>query len=41
LTEKKKIEGIKLFPLEEWKKIRFLSAQEVLNNGGTKIDDRN
>jgi hydroxymethylbilane synthase len=31
LTEKKiEVDGV---PIEEWKKIGFFSAQEVLNNG--------
>jgi hydroxymethylbilane synthase len=33
LTEKK-IEVDKVVPIEEWKKLGFFSAQEVLNNGG-------
>jgi hypothetical protein len=27
----------KVVPIEEWKKLGFFSAQEVLNNGGTKL----
>jgi hydroxymethylbilane synthase len=26
----------KTVPIEEWKKLGFYSAQEILNNGGTK-----
>jgi hydroxymethylbilane synthase len=32
-----KIEIEKSVPLEEWKKLGFESAQEVLNNGGIKL----
>jgi hypothetical protein len=35
LTEK--IEVDKIVPIEEWKKLGFYAAQEVLNSGGTKL----
>jgi hydroxymethylbilane synthase len=37
LDGKEKIEVDKVVPIEEWKKLGFFSAQEVLNNGGTKL----
>ncbi|MFT4757672.1 MAG: hydroxymethylbilane synthase [Vicingaceae bacterium] len=37
LDGKEKIEIDKIVPIEEWKKLGFYSAQEVLNNGGTKL----
>ena len=37
LDGKEKIEVDKIVPIEEWKKLGFFSAQEVLNNGGTKL----
>jgi hydroxymethylbilane synthase len=37
LDGKEKIEVDKIVPIEEWKKLGFYSAQEVLNNGGTKL----
>lgn len=37
LDGKEKIEVEKIVPIEEWKKLGFYSAQEVLNNGGTKL----
>ena len=37
LDGKEKIEVDKVVPIEEWKKLGFYSAQEVLNNGGTKL----
>ena len=32
-----KLEVDKVVPIEEWKKLGFFSAQEVLNNGGTTL----
>ncbi|MBG6063498.1 hydroxymethylbilane synthase [Flavobacterium sp. CG_9.1] len=37
LDGKEKIEVDKVVPIEDWKKLGFYSAQEVLNNGGTKL----
>jgi hydroxymethylbilane synthase len=37
LDGKEKIEVDKIIPIEEWKKIGFYAAQEVLNSGGTKL----
>ena len=37
LDGKEKIEVDKIVPIEEWKKLGFYSAQEILNNGGTKL----
>lgn len=37
LDGKEKIEINKIVPIEEWKKLGFYSAQEILNNGGTKL----
>ncbi|SFE51101.1 hydroxymethylbilane synthase [Flavobacterium xueshanense] len=37
LDGKEKIEIDKIVPIEEWKKLGFYSAQEILNNGGTKL----
>ncbi|MBC5840576.1 hydroxymethylbilane synthase [Flavobacterium sp. F-380] len=37
LDGREKIEVDKIVPIEEWKKLGFYSAQEVLNNGGTKL----
>lgn len=37
LDGKEKIEIDKIVPIEEWKKLGFYSAQEVLNNGGIKL----
>ncbi|SDH48216.1 hydroxymethylbilane synthase [Flavobacterium omnivorum] len=37
LDGKEKIEVDKVVPIEEWKKLGFYSAQEVLNNGGTRL----
>ncbi|MCG9792059.1 hydroxymethylbilane synthase [Flavobacterium algicola] len=37
LDGKEKLEVDKIVPIEEWKKLGFYSAQEVLNNGGTKL----
>lgn len=37
LDGKEKIEVDKIVPTEEWKKLGFYSAQEILNNGGTKL----
>ena len=37
LDGKEKIEVEKIVPIEEWKQLGFFSAQEVLNNGGTKL----
>lgn len=34
---RKKIEVHKIVPIEEWKKLGFYSAQEVLTNGGTEL----
>jgi len=37
LDGKEKIEIDKIVPIEEWKKLGFYSAQEILTNGGTKL----
>ena len=37
LDGKEKIEIDKIVPIEEWKKLGFYSAQEILNNGGTQL----
>lgn len=37
LDGKEKIEIDKIVPVEEWKKLGFYSAQEILNNGGIKL----
>ena len=37
LDGKEKIEIDKIVPIEEWKKLGFYSAQEILSNGGTKL----
>jgi hydroxymethylbilane synthase len=37
LDGKEKMEIDKIVPVEEWKKLGFYSAQEILNNGGTKL----
>lgn len=37
LDGKEKIEIDKIVPIEEWKKLGFYSAQEILNNGGIKL----
>jgi hydroxymethylbilane synthase len=37
LDGKEKMEIDKTVPIEEWKKLGFYSAQEILNNGGTKL----
>jgi hydroxymethylbilane synthase len=37
LDGKEKIEIDKIVPIEEWKKLGFYSAQEILNNGGTEL----
>ena len=37
LDGKEKVEIDKIVPLEEWKKLGFYAAQEILNNGGTKL----
>ncbi|MBC5837886.1 hydroxymethylbilane synthase [Flavobacterium muglaense] len=37
LDGKEKIEVDKKVPIQEWKKLGFYSAQEILNNGGTKL----
>jgi hydroxymethylbilane synthase len=37
LDGKEKIEVDKIIPIEEWKKLGFYAAQEVLNRGGTKL----
>jgi hydroxymethylbilane synthase len=37
LDGKEKIEVDKIVPIEEWKKLGFYSAQEILNNGGSKL----
>lgn len=37
LEGKEKIEIDKIVPIEEWKKLGFYSAQEILNKGGTKL----
>ncbi|MFT4972537.1 MAG: hydroxymethylbilane synthase [Saprospiraceae bacterium] len=37
LDGKEKIEIDKIVPIEEWKKLGFYSAQEILNNGGAKL----
>ena len=37
LDGKEKIEIDKIVPIEEWKKLGFYAAQEILNNGGTKL----
>jgi hydroxymethylbilane synthase len=37
LDGKEKLEIDKIVPIEEWKKLGFFSAQEILNNGGTKL----
>jgi hydroxymethylbilane synthase len=37
LDGKEKIEIDKIVPIEEWKKLGFHSAQEILNNGGAKL----
>jgi hydroxymethylbilane synthase len=37
LDGKEKIEIDKIVPIEEWKKLGFFSAQEILSNGGTKL----
>lgn len=34
---KQKIEIEKIVPMQEWKKLGFYAAQEILNNGGTKL----
>lgn len=37
LDGKEKIEIDKIVPIEEWKKLGFYSAQEILSNGGIKL----
>lgn len=37
LDGKEKIEIDKIVPIEEWKKLGFYAAQEILNNGGIKL----
>jgi hydroxymethylbilane synthase len=37
LDGKEKIEVDKIVPIEDWKKLGFYAAQEVLNRGGTKL----
>lgn len=37
LDGKEKIEINKVVPIEEWKKLGFFSAKEILENGGTKL----
>ena len=37
LDGKEKIEIDKIVPVEEWKKLGFYAAQEILNNGGIKL----
>ncbi|WP_369752883.1 hydroxymethylbilane synthase [Flavobacterium sp. WC2409] len=37
LDGKEKIEIDKIVPIEEWKKLGFYSAQEILTTGGTKL----
>jgi hydroxymethylbilane synthase len=37
LDGKQKIEIEKTIPLQEWKKLGFTSAQEILENGGTVL----
>jgi hydroxymethylbilane synthase len=37
INGKEKIEIEKTVPIEEWKKLGFYAAQEVLNNGGTEL----
>jgi hydroxymethylbilane synthase len=37
LDGKEKMQIDKTVPIEEWKKLGFYSAQEILNNGGTKL----
>ncbi|WP_426062533.1 hydroxymethylbilane synthase [Flavobacterium sp. DSP2-3-1] len=37
LDGKEKIEIDKIVPIEEWKKLGFYYAQEILNNGGIKL----
>jgi hydroxymethylbilane synthase len=37
LDGKEKMEIDKTVPIEKWKKLGFYSAQEILNNGGTKL----
>jgi hydroxymethylbilane synthase len=37
LDGKEKLEIDKTVPIEEWKKLGFYAAQEILNNGGTKL----
>jgi hydroxymethylbilane synthase len=37
LDGKEKMEVDKTVPVEEWKKLGFYAAQEILNNGGTKL----
>jgi hydroxymethylbilane synthase len=37
LDGKQKIEIEKIVPLQEWKKLGFTSAQEILENGGTEL----
>ncbi|WP_366185638.1 hydroxymethylbilane synthase [Flavobacterium ovatum] len=37
LDGKEKLEVDKVVPIEEWKKLGFFSAQEVLNNGGATL----
>jgi hydroxymethylbilane synthase len=37
LDGEEKMEIDKIVPVEEWKKLGFYSAQEILNNGGTKL----
>ena len=34
---KQKLEIDKVVPIEEWKKLGFFAAQEILNNGGTEL----
>ncbi|WP_413999789.1 hydroxymethylbilane synthase [Flavobacterium sp. W1B] len=37
LDGKEKMEVNKTFPIEEWKKLGFHAAQEILNNGGAQL----
>jgi hydroxymethylbilane synthase len=37
LDGKEKLEIDKTVPIEEWEKLGFYAAQEILNNGGTKL----
>ena len=40
LDGKEKIEVNKIVPLEEWKKLGFIAAKEILDNGGVSLMER-